>query len=930
MSYRATTYLDGINIDIANNENYTEEQQKQALVQAMQEVLQERRQAQTLEQLFNGENSSSFSNQNTQTDPSTETSISTSTTTTQLVGEPSYATSSASLGDLSFQNNPEVASSPSFDTSSIEQFSTNTSVGHTPSTAQVIAAAQKQIDMGIDVGYWSQVITQLQTGTMVESLPKDERLTNLTASLNEASPVLTPTSVADFRKQIVAKVEARYLGQENLSEEQKNYWQYAHRQLLDESVSLDELFAKHQELFLFADLLIPKLGMRGDLMTLPKMKDVYHNHQNIYSAKLTTKAIYPKLDQLKDQRIAKKYAGKVSVVGKKGKSFRPGTTLDFEAKNRHKHLNWVVFDKEGNILEEHVDIGPTFQYTFPNKGKYVVEAYSVNISYKKGLYRKAGKGKYKSMIPVDITNNYPVRVEANRTILVKDQGNTVALHVSQFKFAPTEEEINQVKWLVYKDDKPFNHSDAPLLTEEGTQKQYHGIGKAFTFKTNEEGIYQIVAYANSPDIGGNDTATIIVLQPTVTALNWRFGDGNVKLSTGVSEDNYVHASIPHFADQPVRVCIFFEKQELLSYEARTDDQGNVEQQVCLEDSLIGSLLKEKEQGTLSAKVTSDKHNIKAHHNIAQTSTIQIQKGGSIKETYFMYNGKIISPVQHAIPYGTKIVGVVETVNMVGTKLQVDLYCTSEKDNYSDLNTRAKRYETVVGTDGKAKIEITLDKEWEKRHANNKYFYLGVEKDRGAFWSSESNSRMIRIVKRNDMKTQKPLAVNEFGLTRLTKIGNPYIINNSTREDSYSYVKKDGTLSKKGKHGDDWIKPEKAKAFSNAVYKLIKQYPNQTILLNDCSAYNPKRNLGHSSKGAHSKGEGFDCRFLTVDGKGSNDISTLTQKDIKINAEFIRLLKATGEFSLFFTDKGKIPGSTHADDHKDHIHGMQINNGKDEI
>ena len=111
-----------------------------------------------------------------------------------------------------------------------------------------------------------------------------------------------------------------------------------------------------------------------------------------------------------------------------------------------------------------------------------------------------------------------------------------------------------------------------------------------------------------------------------------------------------------------------------------------------------------------------------------------------------------------------------------------------------------------------------------------------------------------------------LETNEFGLVQVTKLGNPYIINSGI-EDKYSYTKKDGTMSSLGQHGDDWMLPEKAQAFSDAVYKLIKEYPKQKIYLGDCSAYNPSKNLGHSANGAHSNGNAFDCRFLKSDGSG---------------------------------------------------------------
>ena len=161
--------------------------------------------------------------------------------------------------------------------------------------------------------------------------------------------------------------------------------------------------------------------------------------------------------------------------------------------------------------------------------------------------------------------------------------------------------------------------------------------------------------------------------------------------------------------------------------------------------------------------------------------------------------------------------------------------------------------------------------------------------------------------------------NDFGLVQVTKLGNPYIINSGT-EDSYSYTKKDGTKSSKGQHGDDWMLPKKAQAFSEAVYKLVKEYPKQKIYLGDCSAYNPSKNLGHSSTGAHSNGNAFDCQFLKSDGSGSNKIANLSEDEVKINGRFIALLKETGHFSTFYTDNGKIPSSVHSSGHDNHIHG----------
>ncbi len=185
---------------------------------------------------------------------------------------------------------------------------------------------------------------------------------------------------------------------------------------------------------------------------------------------------------------------------------------------------------------------------------------------------------------------------------------------------------------------------------------------------------------------------------------------------------------------------------------------------------------------------------------------------------------------------------------------------------------------------------------------------------------EKGFEVFKVEECVPIASENNISTNEFGLVQVTKLGNPYILNNDSREDSYSYIKKDGTKSSIAKHGDDWMLPEKAKAFSNAVYKLVKEFPKQRIIFNDASAYNPLKNLGHAATGAHSRGEAFDCKFLTVDGKGVNNIHSLTKDELKINGRFIELLKETGQFSTFYTHNGKIPGSVHAKGHADHLHG----------
>jgi hypothetical protein len=171
-----------------------------------------------------------------------------------------------------------------------------------------------------------------------------------------------------------------------------------------------------------------------------------------------------------------------------------------------------------------------------------------------------------------------------------------------------------------------------------------------------------------------------------------------------------------------------------------------------------------------------------------------------------------------------------------------------------------------------------------------------------------------VVKKHPYKAS---FVNEFGLVQLTKHGHKNIINNHECEDSYNYKLKNNKLSLKQQHGDDWATPPTATAFIAAVEAFLKKGRRRHVkfIINDVSAYNPRKNLGHQT---HFTGHSIDLRFLTANGKGSNDIHTLKKADIVLNKDFIIELKKQG-FRIFYCHKGIIPGTRHAAGHHNHLH-----------
>ncbi|MFM7855221.1 MAG: RHS repeat-associated core domain-containing protein [Flammeovirgaceae bacterium] len=169
---------------------------------------------------------------------------------------------------------------------------------------------------------------------------------------------------------------------------------------------------------------------------------------------------------------------------------------------------------------------------------------------------------------------------------------------------------------------------------------------------------------------------------------------------------------------------------------------------------------------------------------------------------------------------------------------------------------------------------------------------------------------------NSSDTHDLGTTNEFGLIQLTKMGNDHIANYGS-EDNYSYTDSQGNTVAAGQHGDDWVTPGVGAAFNAAVNEFVAQEGNGniTVNVNDASAFNPAKDLGHKT---HFSGKSIDMPFIKSDGSSSNSISSLTQADKTKTGDFVKILSDKG-FSKNYSDSGAIPNTTHVAGHKDHLH-----------
>jgi len=71
-----------------------------------------------------------------------------------------------------------------------------------------------------------------------------------------------------------------------------------------------------------------------------------------------------------------------------------------------------------------------------------------------------------------------------------------------------------------------------------------------------------------------------------------------------------------------------------------------------------------------------------------------------------------------------------------------------------------------------------------------------------------------------------------------------------------------------------------------------------VKVNDASAFNPAKNLGHST---HFEGKSIDMPFMKTNGTHSNNISNLSTADKNFTGKFVNILKGK-KFTKNYSDK----------------------------
>ena len=370
--------------------------------------------------------------------------------------------------------------------------------------------------------------------------------------------------------------------------------------------------------------------------------------------------------------------------------------------------------------------GTTYTTKFEKPGCYKIEA-STNNKTISHIFILGG--------------NYitAIKEKNNKTTILYKEANSLSFIPVAYKLKGKTIKEDKIRWWVKKGEKRIGE-----------------IYVGTTFKVSQtkgidEGVYKVIACVDDPVFGKKYASTeVAIVHPKVRDTYWCDENKEPKVLSGLrGETSHICGKITDFSKRSIDVEVYQENKVIytLKKAAVTQDDGTF--MLCI--SINDVLNKSKSTTPLTYKIKGSDYVLKDQENVC-SSSLELTKKAAIKEAYFMYGNQLLSPIQHAVPYGTKIKIVVEATNMVGMALELELYKAKNRDdhsyNKSSIRTKNK---VIINSHGKAIVEFELQKDWAKDHKTHTYLYVGAESDTfGSYFTKEFHSRMVLAYQEGDV------------------------------------------------------------------------------------------------------------------------------------------------------------------------------------
>ncbi len=407
------------------------------------------------------------------------------------------------------------------------------------------------------------------------------------------------------------------------------------------------------------------------------------------------------------------------------------------------HITYTDVNKIVTISDEQ-ELNSTgiFKLVMSNIGEYAIKVYSKD---QYGLSQNQTIRVIKNFIEsIDVTTKGD---SGNDVYLLNETNRNAIFKAGDFRISATQQEKENVKWLVYEENgKTYIPNGSKLQIENNEAgKQFLFKGETFVFPIpKKEGVFIVEAYSNIVQgLKSKSIAKIYVKHPKVTEAFWTYNDGSKKKTSGFTgEVNHVKASIPEYINQPVKINFFLNDSKEVAYFhlTSTNGEGQINKQIVFNAAL------QKRFGILNGKTAKVRFELegiqnkeaylfKKNANAYNDAVLNVTTKAQIIDAYFMYDGSRVK-AEDEIPFnkkGTTVTIVAKTQNMVGKDIVLTAHKVGEKPAF--------RHEVKVNSEGVATISFVIrPAQGLKNGVVNKY-YVGIE----GYSTKHLTDKMINMV-----------------------------------------------------------------------------------------------------------------------------------------------------------------------------------------
>lgn len=271
----------------------------------------------------------------------------------------------------------------------------------------------------------------------------------------------------------------------------------------------------------------------------------------------------------------------------------------------------------------------------------------------------------------------------------------LTLEAKTFKInPPTADEKEDVRWIIYdSNNKPYLVSEFKLFANKNDpQKSYMHKWNSFTTSIPQKaGNYVVEAFSHRQK-GAKSPCTykFEVKEPQIAEAYWSWSGGTKKTISGLSEDNYINASIPYYNNQKVRIYFYLNSRKTNHFiDVKTNERGELFEKINFDSNfqkLIGfQSQKNTKIGFKLLGIQNGKpYPFKSPANYDTNTVISVTTEKKVLDVYFTYDGKRVTP-ENEVPFGKKgaiVTLVAKTQNMIGEEIELKAHKLSEKPSFT--------------------------------------------------------------------------------------------------------------------------------------------------------------------------------------------------------------------------------------------------------